>query len=426
MRTLLLLTFVFCLSISMFAQSPYPTGGLQSGGYASGGDEKPAYAFIVGERWNMVSVPLSISNYAAVAAFPLASSQAFAYEGTYVTKDTLKNGTGYWLKFNSAQGIVMEGAPISRETIDVVDGWNMIGSLSPPIPTSSIFGIGTTILSECFGYAGSYQSAQTINPGSGYWVKVGSAGKLVLSSEGITPKSIAKATGANFLGHFNKLIIETKNGLRGTLYFDRKPDGNFRQELYQLPPLGPAGVPDARFASQSMVEVYEMPLEKPVEFPLNLYSAAYPVTVSWELAKENREKFILTDNESGALLGSVALAAGGKLTITDSTVTTLILRIQAGKQIPTEYALRQSYPNPFNPTATIEFDLPKDAKVTLKIYDILGREVLTLKDNEQIEAGTHKVQFTASNFASGAYFYRISARGEGKTFADVKKLLFVK
>ena len=81
----------------------------------------------------------------------------------------------------------------------------------------------------------------------------------------------------------------------------------------------------------------------------------------------------------------------------------------------------QNYPNPFNPTTTIEYALPASGYVTLEIYDVLGREVKTLvNDNES--AGYHFVVFDASELPSGVYFYRISA---GK-YTSVKKLVLVK
>ncbi len=76
--------------------------------------------------------------------------------------------------------------------------------------------------------------------------------------------------------------------------------------------------------------------------------------------------------------------------------------------IPTVFALHQNYPNPFNPTTTIKYDLPKDVKVVIKVYDILGRLVTTLI-NENQKAGYYQVQFNGNNLASGVYFYRIEA-----------------
>ena len=78
------------------------------------------------------------------------------------------------------------------------------------------------------------------------------------------------------------------------------------------------------------------------------------------------------------------------------------------KFIPKVFALRQNYPNPFNPETTISFDLPKAEKVTLRVFDILGREVLALVD-EQMPAGSHNVTLNASTLSSGIYLYRIQA-----------------
>ena len=93
--------------------------------------------------------------------------------------------------------------------------------------------------------------------------------------------------------------------------------------------------------------------------------------------------------------------------------------------IPQTYQLYQNYPNPFNPTTKIAFDLPKDAKVKLVIYDILGREMKTLVNNEFRSAGKYITEFNGSNMASGIYFARILVN-EGKDFIAVKKMVYVK
>ncbi|MFA7362038.1 MAG: T9SS type A sorting domain-containing protein [Candidatus Kapaibacterium sp.] len=89
--------------------------------------------------------------------------------------------------------------------------------------------------------------------------------------------------------------------------------------------------------------------------------------------------------------------------------------------MPTVYSLSQNYPNPFNPTTKINFALPKQGLVTLKIYDILGREVRTLV-NEVKAAGSYTVDFNASEFSSGVYFYRLQSQG----FTDIKKMMLIK
>jgi hypothetical protein len=89
--------------------------------------------------------------------------------------------------------------------------------------------------------------------------------------------------------------------------------------------------------------------------------------------------------------------------------------------LPNEFALMQNYPNPFNPSTTISFSLSKSSKATLRMFDVLGREVATLM-NETKQPGTYSVQWDASGFASGIYFYRLQA-GD---YVDTKKLVFLK
>ncbi len=94
---------------------------------------------------------------------------------------------------------------------------------------------------------------------------------------------------------------------------------------------------------------------------------------------------------------------------------------QSTLNVPKEFQLQQNYPNPFNPTTTIQFELPKKSTVTLKLFDILGREVATLVDAE-LESGVHKINFDGKDLASGIYFYRIHAEG----FLKTKKLMLLK
>lgn len=89
--------------------------------------------------------------------------------------------------------------------------------------------------------------------------------------------------------------------------------------------------------------------------------------------------------------------------------------------IPTEYGLYQNYPNPFNPMTTIRYDLPKDSRVSLVVYNIAGQEIKTLVSKEQ-QAGRYEVQFNATSMASGVYIYRLQA-GE---FVKVHKMSLIK
>ncbi|HJL75448.1 MAG TPA: T9SS type A sorting domain-containing protein, partial [Candidatus Marinimicrobia bacterium] len=95
--------------------------------------------------------------------------------------------------------------------------------------------------------------------------------------------------------------------------------------------------------------------------------------------------------------------------------------------IPENFTLRQNYPNPFNPVTNISFEIPEFAKTHLAVFDLTGREVKTLVNNENMNAGRYIYQLNAADLPSGMYFYRILAISEaGHRFSDTKKLVLLK
>jgi len=96
-------------------------------------------------------------------------------------------------------------------------------------------------------------------------------------------------------------------------------------------------------------------------------------------------------------------------------------------QVPDVYALHQNYPNPFNPTTTLKYDLPENAVVTLTIYDVMGREIISLVKNSYREAGYHRVIWNGldkygKQLGSGMYFYMIRT----SSFTKTKKMIMLK
>ena len=90
-------------------------------------------------------------------------------------------------------------------------------------------------------------------------------------------------------------------------------------------------------------------------------------------------------------------------------------------QIPVKFYLSQNYPNPFNPSTVISYQLSALSKISIKVYDVLGREITTLVNQEQ-HAGNYIVNFDASKLSSGVYFYRIVAGN----FVQTKKMVLIK
>jgi len=116
-----------------------------------------------------------------------------------------------------------------------------------------------------------------------------------------------------------------------------------------------------------------------------------------------------------------------QFTITDKTGSVWMKSVIVRYTGPTVFALDQNFPNPFNPSTTIQYQLPVESRVSLKLYDMLGREVATLV-NEERPSGYHEVRWIASNAASGVYFYRLEAQplNGGNRFQSVKKLMVLK
>lgn len=401
MKTILTVVALALLPLALHAQ--FTSGGTQEGGHGSGGDEKAEYTIVVNPSWNMVSVPITLGDYAKTSVFPSAASSAFAYQGGYVVEDTLDNGAGYWVKFPAAQALSLSGALIDVDSLAVAPGWNIVGSISSPVPASSVTAVGTSIQTGFFAFDNGYQAASTIEPGRGYWVKVSSAGTLVLLSGG-TPAP-QRESAEEYLASLNSLSITDASGGERRLYF--APGNGELQARFELPPVPPSGIFDARFASQNMVAQEEA--------AIMLSSAAYPLEVRWNVLAPGDYALVVDGKET-------ALNSNGSLRIS-RLPSHLVLRIGAGADLPTEFALSQNYPNPFNPVTRIEYAVPAGTHpaVSLQVYDVLGRLVSTLV-NEVKEPGTYAVRWDAGSVASGVYYYRLDAGN----FQAIRKMLLLK
>lgn len=125
----------------------------------------------------------------------------------------------------------------------------------------------------------------------------------------------------------------------------------------------------------------------------------------------------ISGNNANTINGGFWSIAGG--------IVTSVEKIES-ESFPKEFRLEQNYPNPFNPATTIIFILPKSSDVTIKIFDLKGREIATLV-NEEMQPGEYQIVFEAQDFPSGVYFYRIKTSTEGSsTFVRTRKMLLLK
>jgi hypothetical protein len=142
---------------------------------------------------------------------------------------------------------------------------------------------------------------------------------------------------------------------------------------------------------------------------LNRLAASYPQSVEQEIAEVQMSALRFSSSPSSNSTGGIAKGEGA-----GSATSSL-------RSIPTEFALSQNYPNPFNPMTTINFDVPVATHVTITLFDVLGREVQTLL-NENVEAGYRQVPLDAGSLSSGLYFYRMQAGG----FVSTRKAIVLK
>jgi len=378
----------------------------------------PVITDSVNEKWNMLSLPLIPDNSHKAYLFSEAVSDAFAYNGGYIVRDSLRFGEGFWLKFPTAVVKSILGEDRSSVVIPVNEGWNLVGSISYPIPAFSVASMPPGIIaSEFFKYTTRYEVADSIKPMHGYWVKASGSGELVLSVEaGMMSKSEYVSFDPESM---NKLIVMDGCGNEQSLYFGS--NNKIDCHRYELPPVPPDGCFDVRYASGRMVEVNDEIKSK--EIPVMISSVKYPIVISWRIVEPDEQSCLIIGSEVIMLNGS------GERVVRDSTILIkLCLGSAQSEGIPKEFALDQNYPNPFNPYTMIRYQLPVDSKVTIKVYNVLGQVIQTLADEVQ-SAGNRTIEWNAGEYASGVYFYKLEAAGiEGtnRQFTQVRKLIIIK
>jgi hypothetical protein len=391
-------------------------------------DSTVSVAFGVSAGWNMISKPVVAANDSVIRLFPGSSiPYAFAFVPSvgYQQRATMDAGVGYWGKFGSGQGVDIAGPYVLSDSIDVSIGWNMVGSISVPVDTGSIVQIPAGILSSVyFGYNAGYAADSIVRPGKAYWVKATAPGKLWLASSGPAPDVAAGIPiSAGVFGGMTTVTLTDARGARQTLYITGGMMKGFDINRFEMPPAAPEGAFDVRFASQRMVEVALPGVT--TTLPVAIRTDAWPVTVNWTVQGGVSELTLRAGTTSRAFAGS------GSLQLAGPSNGGVIIEVN-GAEVPKEFALMQNYPNPFNPSTTISYGLAADALTTVKVFDILGRQIATLVDEVQ-PAGFRTVEWNGRNatgiqVATGVYFYRLEAAPitGGGVFSSLKKMILVK
>ncbi|HLB00866.1 MAG TPA: T9SS type A sorting domain-containing protein, partial [Bacteroidota bacterium] len=319
---------------------------------------------------------------------------------------------------NATQVVNIEGDDITFQSIPIARGWNIIGSVSSPVPVASLSTQPPGLItSGVFGYSGGYQGATTIQPGKGYWIRASDPGTLQLQGSENASLTVPAVPGSGGLtltfgddfGDSQTLSVSGDRNAANTL-------------LTELPPTPPSGAFDVRFATGTITVLAPAPSDGPVTYPIAVQSVGGNLTVSISG---------LIDGSVAILSGpdgrEIASSRGGPTSARLAGVRDLTLSL-VSDILPQAYRLEQNYPNPFNPTTSIALDLPVDSRVSLRVYNALGQLVGNLVDEIRI-AGHHTVVWNAGNAASGVYFVRFQAdpvEEAGRGYLRNMKMLLVR
>ncbi|MBE0570828.1 MAG: T9SS type A sorting domain-containing protein [Ignavibacteriaceae bacterium] len=279
-------------------------------------------------------------------------------------------------------------------------GWNLFGGYELSVTAANVTTNPPGLQNgPIYRYSGGYSVATTIDPGYGYWIKLNSAGQIII------PETMSKGEAVEYFPEeWGRIILTDATGINYTLYAVK---GETDLTQYELPPAPPAGMFDIRYSSGRIAEDINSSVKT-----IDMSGVTYPLTLRVE-----RMDISLMHKTGKAV--NVNLKSGEDVVISEESVMKLMV---SGELIPAKYALEQNYPNPFNPSTVIDFSLPEDvANVKLSIYNTLGEKVAELV-NTALAAGKYHYQWNAQNAATGMYIYELRT----DNFISVKKMLFLK
>jgi hypothetical protein len=284
-----------------------------------------------------------------------------------------------------------------------MEGWNLISGISTPVNVQNIIDPDAIIIpGTIYGFEDGYVEAESIQPGYGYWLRSSGEGEITISVSA-TANQIRSLEPPE---HLNTLMLNNTS-----LYFGEGiPVENMLN--YSLPPKPPVGATDIRFSGDvKLCSIDECVIEvmNPSEM-INLFYEIKPMNdeSGWRLINEK------TDDE-------YQLDGTGVIKIVGDASVLKLMKISSST-VPEEFLLHPAYPNPFNPTTTIRFNVGTTSALSqVQIYDINGRLVETLAD-EVLELGQHTVQWNATAFSSGVYFVRMAS----EAFSESQKILLLK
>jgi fibronectin type 3 domain-containing protein len=413
-------------SASGYTDSDVPQGGSFYAITATGpGGSESAFTNAVsffrvdleaGNQWQLVSHAVS------GAEADVSGSLVYGYNRVYGSEQSLLEGSGYWIKDDAGAVYVLSGEGTTSLDLTLNAGWNLVGGPAGAIAVDDIDDPSAILTTApVYGYSGGmYTEAEQLIPGSGYWLYAETGGQVGLTVD-LTPAeaSSGKLFAASVTESGNELqsdrLVVNSSERKGILaiYGDRLTrDEKLR---YLRPPIAPGALLDVRTSEGFGVMDTE-------SAELLLTVSEYPVVLSLETAQgtASQSYHLVGVDENGAER-QWPLVAGAEVVLTQPFESLSLLRATAGEEMISETRLEPGYPNPFNPATNIRYRLARQGEVLLEVYDLGGRRIATLVNQNQ-PPGAYTVGFDGAGLASGIYFVRLQAG----TYTSIQKLTLIK
>ncbi len=261
--------------------------------------------------------------------------------------------------------------------------WNLV-SIPRIVKDSIVLSQFPNAISDAFEYGGiGYIATSALSLGKGYWLKFPTSQTIQINGFYCTTESVTVSSGWNMIGSISEPIST--------------------DSITSDPP----GIVTSDFFCYSSSYITS--------------DTIYPGQGYW--VKVNQDgKLILSSTTESLSKARIKIVPTSEMPPSPPSESTGLI------ELPKEYRLEQNYPNPFNPITTIKYGLPSPSNVKLRIFNVLGQVVATLKDEEE-SAGYKQIEWNSSAVASGIYFYRLEATSvsdPSKSFTQVRKMILIK
>lgn len=364
------------------------------------------------EGWQLIGYPSEGTGVDPFTIFQNGiAGTFFTHQGNYSEESTFTAGVGYWIRLSAAETVAIEPPLLNSTTLDMVPGWTLISGPGLPVAFSDIEDPNNVLVAGSLqGYNNSYVPSDSLRPGRGYWVQSDGTGSITISSNYTTA---SKQTARTSLGEpegFVSFKISTHENESPKFYLGGSlgEQTEFNPLSFSMPPLPPRGAFDVRFDNDSR-------LVSGSNGTLIVRSPGDSLTISHTNHTDDQLLFSYV-REGSEQLEEHEINPEESITISAEGISQIDVQlgivnsVNPGSERPERLELAQNYPNPFNPATVINYTLPQAGNVVLEVFDMTGRRVAVLTNGVQ-SAGSHSIDFDASDLSSGVYMYRLQTAG---------------